>query len=190
MGDFWHSNDKSLSVCVLYEHKPWDVHYCTVPPSQSLLLHSVTLMSVLLSLAMQQLLSCVTVLSAALHAENSKMTCFPGSLQHLHLSLGKFWGIVWRFASLFFSDSCISSDLGFSEAKWLRWEVSYWSRIVCLFKCDSLGDCMMIWLGWKHFLWYSLLFYIYINIFYGKCPGRILLWHIRFPVSPFLCIWD
>lgn len=89
-----------------------------------------------------------------------------------------------------FSDSCISSDLGFSEAKWLRWEVSYWSRIVCLFKCDSLGDCMMIWLGWKHFLWYSLLFYIYINIFYGKCPGRILLWHIRFPVSPFLCIWD
>lgn len=135
-----------------------------------------------------------TFSSATLHAKKSKMTCIAGSLQQFRVSLvisiGKSWGIVLRFAGQVTNVKAQFQAFQGLKDERLEIRVDLWSSLIhmiYLFKCDSPGHRMTIWSGLKHFLWYSLLFYI--NIFYWKCPGKILLWHIRFPVSrAFLCI--
>lgn len=106
MGDVWHGDVKSLSVCFLCEYKPeMSTAASSLPLSLSQFIQSHRCQFCChcqCSSSRRRHVSrsyFLTVSSATLHAKKSEMTCIAGSLRHFHLSLvisiGKAWGIVW-----------------------------------------------------------------------------------------------
>ncbi len=170
MGDVWHSEVKSLSVCFLDERNPEMSQFIQSHCCQFYCRCHVSWSHIL------------TVLRATLHAKESKMTCTAESLQHFHWSLviskGKSWGIVW--------------DL-FIVLVTVHMKTHFWAFLRTL---ESISDLFVqVWFtGSLHDdltrleafpVVFSAVLYKHFN---EKCPGKIL-WHISFPVSrAFPCI--